>query len=95
MPLTYPRVGCKCLCKESSRGGYVIGPLDQLAVFYEARRGLSYLSYLTACITGLVVMLVPFHTTATGLTLHDWRVAQCQKHTFGEKAPLTLQEPDV
>ena len=40
-------------------------------------------------------MLVPFHTTATGLTLHEWRVAECQKHTFGEKALLTLQEPDV
>ena len=45
--------------------GYVIGPLVLLAVFYEAGRNLSYSSCLTAWITGLVVRLVPFHTSAT------------------------------
>ena len=43
-------------------GGYVIGPLVLLAVFYEAGRDLSYSSCLKAC---MVARLVPFHTSAT------------------------------
>ena len=65
-----------------------------MAFFFEAGRGLSYSSWLTTCIQGLALRLVPSHTSATVLTLHRWRVAELQKHTFrGENSFDIAKKP--
>ena len=63
-------------------GGVRLLDLSKMPFFSKAGRGLSYWSCLTICIPGLVVRLVPCHTSATALTLHGWRLAEFQKHAF-------------
>ena len=65
----------------------------QLAFFFGAARGLSYSSWLKACIVGLVFWLVPCHTSATGLTHHGWRILNCQKHAFGGEGLFDIAKP--
>ena len=63
-------------------GGRLLDLQTKIAFFFEAGRGLSYSSWLTTCIQGLALRLVPSHNSATVLTLYRWRVAEFQKHTF-------------
>ena len=53
----------------------------------QAGRGLSYSLRLKACVTGLVTRPEPCRTSATGLTLHGWWVAEFQKHAFWGRGP--------